>query len=69
MTKSSTSCRRCKRWLEGEWNVAETTEHRAVLQQEMDQGYCNICLPSNNNSNTDTTYYCLNDNGGIIDIR
>lgn len=24
---------------------------------------------SNNNSNTDTTYYCLNDNGGIIDIR
>lgn len=22
-----------------------------------------------NNSNTDTTYYCLNDNGGIIDIR
>lgn len=45
MTKSSTSCRRCKRWLEGEWNVAETTEHRAVLQQAMDQGYCNICLP------------------------
>ena len=23
----------------------------------------------NNNNDGDTTYYCLNDNGGIIDIR
>lgn len=46
MGKSSTSCRRCRRWLEGEWNVAETDEGRKNLQREMDQGYCDICLPT-----------------------
>jgi hypothetical protein len=45
--KSAHSCRVCRRWLEGEWNWA-TTEERAALQRQMDQGHCDDCPPTIN---------------------
>ena len=40
--KSSTSCRRCRRWLEGDWNAA-TPEARPEIQRQMDAGRCDVC--------------------------
>lgn len=40
--KSSTSCRRCRRWLEGEWSDA-SPEEKVELQRQMDQGFCDVC--------------------------
>lgn len=40
--KSSHECRRCKRWLEGDWARADVAARRAILAQ-MDQGECWPC--------------------------
>lgn len=42
--KSSTSCRRCKRWLEGAFNAAKTEAEREDLDVQMKQGYCHGCF-------------------------
>lgn len=42
--KSNHQCRRCGRWLEGEWNrAAKLSIERAELQRQMDQGHCDVC--------------------------
>lgn len=41
--KGSTSCRICRRWLEGEWNRAAPGPERAELQRQMDAGHCDLC--------------------------
>lgn len=54
--KSSTSCRVCRRWLEGEWNRLHSLrrvdrltegvqEELDALQRQMDQGHCDGCTP------------------------
>lgn len=41
--KDSTSCRICRRWLEGEWNRAAPGPERTELQRQMDAGHCDLC--------------------------
>lgn len=41
--KSSTSCRLCRRWFEGDWSRAATPEERAEIQRQMDAGHCDDC--------------------------
>lgn len=42
--KSSTSCRVCRRWLEGEWNrAAPDSQERTEIQRQMDAGHCDSC--------------------------
>lgn len=40
--KSAHSCRRCRRWLEGEWARA-SAEERVELQRQMSNGICDVC--------------------------
>lgn len=40
--KSSHQCRRCRRWLEGEWSDADDTQ-RANLERQMNAGRCDDC--------------------------
>ncbi len=40
--KSSHECRRCRRWLEGEWSGADETG-RANLDRQMNAGRCDDC--------------------------
>lgn len=54
--KSAHSCRRCGRWLEGEWNAARAPElHlvRADLQRQMEQGRCDVCPPKRDEARAD----------------
>lgn len=44
--KSNHSCRRCRRWFEGEWSQATSDELRAKVQRLMAQGYCDEHLPT-----------------------
>jgi hypothetical protein len=41
--KSAHSCRRCGRWLEGEWNSADDDQARADIQRQMSWGRCDDC--------------------------
>lgn len=45
--KSAHSCRRCRRWLEGEWAQEHTGERRPevldAIQRQMDAGRCDDC--------------------------
>jgi hypothetical protein len=41
--RSSNSCRRCGRWLEGDWNRSTNDAERAELQRQMDAGRCDAC--------------------------
>lgn len=41
--KSAHSCRRCSRWLEGEWNRAASDDERADIQRQMSAGRCDDC--------------------------
>lgn len=54
--KSSTSCRVCRHWLEGDWNrlhslrrvdrLTEAVQEKLdALQRQMDQGHCDGCPP------------------------
>jgi hypothetical protein len=40
---SSGSCRRCRRWLEGEWATAETQAARHAISRQMHSGVCDEC--------------------------
>jgi hypothetical protein len=40
--KSSTSCRMCRRWLEGEWSSA-SPEQKVELERQMSVGRCDEC--------------------------
>lgn len=40
--KSSHQCRRCRRWLEGEWFDADAAG-RVEIQRQMDAGRCDDC--------------------------
>lgn len=41
--KSAHSCRRCGRWLEGEWNRTDDDDERASIQRQMSDGRCDDC--------------------------
>lgn len=40
--KSSTSCRLCRRWFEGDWFRADAAQ-RVEIQRQMDAGHCDDC--------------------------
>ncbi len=41
--KSSNSCRRCRRWLEGEFNTAKDRVAQLSLDRQMSNGRCDQC--------------------------
>jgi len=47
--KSSTSCRVCRHWLEGDWNLEHAGGRRRhvldAIQRQMNQGHCDGCTP------------------------